>query len=520
MFNVQLGRAPDTRTIQIHPAWLLAPLGLAGCIFIGLLMGYFQSAVLAALVMGAGLAALWVGVVLIRPEWALLFYAFAAVNLNGVELPVPFGDVRISPDIVLTVLMLLGTLLRLLHERRSIASLSISAPYLIFLAVPIITLLWSPVTFQSAKGVFRFVGYYALIWLIVDVIQTRRQLLRMITALMISPIVPILIGAYQALTGGGQMIRALQVGSQSPEAFNRVYGLAGGPFTLAFYLVLVIPLLLVFFLDEPKLEAESGKESVRPHFKRSVLAFLLVGALISLVLTFIRGSWFALVASLVWLGFLRGSLRFRQLMFSIPVMAFGFIWAYAPAQSRLLELSLLEESSPARENLTLLGRIEVWKVAWEWIVSSPLRFLAGLGMKAFDYFYILLPGPLTGRSLYWRRVEFLVGNRPHNEILGLWLDVGLIGLAALIAVLYLVLRSAWRIYKHSDDSLLRLFATAFLTSSAGMFLGAMGDNVFSQPTVAVYFWLMAGLILAVERHLMPEEEKSHKLQAPSSGPQA
>jgi hypothetical protein len=30
----------------------------------------------------------------------------------------------------------------------------------------------------------------------------------------------------------------------------------------------------------------------------------------------------------------------------------------------------------------------------------------------------------------------------------------------------------------------------------------MGDNVFSQPTVAVYFWIMGGLVMAIDRHLM------------------
>ena len=52
-------------------------------------------------------------------------------------------------------------------------------------------------------------------------------------------------------------------------------------------------------------------------------------------------------------------------------------------------------------------------------------------MKSFEYYYILLAGPTTA-GLYWRRESFLVGNRPHNELLGFMLDVGLIGTVALL----------------------------------------------------------------------------------------
>ena len=35
----------------------------------------------------------------------------------------------------------------------------------------------------------------------------------------------------------------------------------------------------------------------------------------------------------------------------------------------------------------------------------------------------------------------------------------------------------------------------------------MGDNVFSQPSVAVYFWIMAGLVMAIDRHMLPDRKR-------------
>ena len=254
----------------------------------------------------------------------------------------------------------------------------------------------------------------------------------------------------------------------------------------------IAPLALVFFLES---SPEEGKSIW--HFRKGLLALLIVGAGAALLLTFIRGAWFALVVGVLLLGMLRGSLRYRQLLLTIPLIAGGVLVAFSPALDRLEQV--------ADPTSTLFGRIEVWKLAADWITTSPLVFLSGLGMKAFEYFYILQAAPRVA-GLYWRRESFLIGNRPHNEILGFWLDVGLIGLVAFIAALVIVIRQAWRIFRGSEDQPLRLFALAFIVGAAGIIFGAMGDNVFSQPSVASYFWIMAGLIMAITKHMMPASD--------------
>lgn len=476
MFTVHIGRPPITRTIRVHPSWLVGPIGLLGCLVIGLAVGYFESPTVLLIAAGAAAALGWMAVVVLRPEWALLFYAFAGVNLNGVELPLPLGGLRLSPDIVLTSLLIVGTMIRLLQTKRPLARLPISAPYLVFLAVPLITLLWSPVPFQSLKGTFRFVGYYALMWLIVDVVTTRKQVLRMLAAVALSPAVPILVGAYQLATGGGQLI-------QAGEEYSRVYALAGGPFTLAFYLVLIIPLLVVFFLEAPRQPSDGVPWILR---KRWLLGLLLAGTVVTLILTFIRGSWFAIAAALLLLG----AVRFRRLLVALPILVLGLVLVYGPAQSRLLET--------LDPNSTLFGRLRLWRFAWEWILSSPL---VGVGMKAFEFYYILLAAPYTAQGLD-RREQFLVGNRPHNELIGFLLDVGVVGTVALIVVLVILIRTALRVYRRCADTTLSLVGLAFLISSAGMLVGAVGDNVFSQPTVAVYYWMLAGIVMAIEHSIM------------------
>ena len=95
MINQRLGRLSAPRTAQLNPAWWLVPLGVAGCLLIGLVMGVMQSPMLAAVMLGAGAAVVWVALVVARPEWALVIYTVLAVNLNSIDLPAP-GGVRVE----------------------------------------------------------------------------------------------------------------------------------------------------------------------------------------------------------------------------------------------------------------------------------------------------------------------------------------------------------------------------------------------------------------------------------------
>ena len=488
MVTLHLGRPPHTRTITLAPAAVLAPLGLLLAAGIGLAQGRFQSTLLPIVIVAALAAASWIALVLAKPQSALLVYTLLAVNLNSFDLPLTLGGVRVSLDILLMSLLIVGVLLRLVTRRGSSQSLPITASYLVFLAVPIITLLWSPVKVESLRGIFRFVGYLALVWLIADVVRTPAQVRRMTAAIILSALVPIVSGFYQALTGSGQVIWA---GAE----FNRIYGLAGGPFTLAFYLVMTTPLALIFFLEgRTREEANAVEAGSSWHFNRMGLAVLLGMILLALVLTFIRGAWIAFVVSLLALGILRGSLRYRQLLLTIPAAVGLILLTFTPVLNRLTQVTAADS--------TLYGRLAVWRLAWDWLSASPLNLLAGLGMKAFEYYYILLAGPTTA-GLYWRRESFLIGNRPHNEILGFMLDVGLIGTLAFVLTLFILIRLALRVYRRAPELPLRLIGLAFVIGSTGLLVGAMGDNVFSQPSVAVYFWIMAGLVIAIDRHMMP-----------------
>jgi hypothetical protein len=43
--------------------------------------------------------------------------------------------------------------------------------------------------------------------------------------------------------------------------------------------------------------------------------------------------------------------------------------------------------------------------------------------------------------------------------------------------------------------------------------------VFSQPSVAVYFWIMGGLVMAINRHMLPEAPAAPQADEPDDAAQ-
>ena len=76
VFAFHIGRPSHSKTISVHPAWLLVSAGLrALCVVIGLFQGTYQpSDPLALALLGLGLALLWLGLVVVKPDAALLLY--------------------------------------------------------------------------------------------------------------------------------------------------------------------------------------------------------------------------------------------------------------------------------------------------------------------------------------------------------------------------------------------------------------------------------------------------------------
>jgi len=138
---------------------------------------------------------------------------------------------------------------------------------------------------------------------------------------------------------------------------------------------------------------------------------------------------------------------------------------------------------------SLQTRIAIWQQALEALRTSPWT---GIG---FDYFRH------SGYSPVLVYPDIIVG-RPHahNVFLQTALDVGLIGLAAYMAVTVFVLRRAYDLARlNGGDSWVRAVGVAAGLSVFSVQVYGLLDAVALGAKVGIFQWLACGLVLAAWR---------------------
>ena len=229
----------------------------------------------------------------------------------------------------------------------------------------------------------------------------------------------------------------------------------------------------------------------------------------AILLTFSRQSWLALMVGVAFMCTIateRAVLKFRLLLL-IVLAAIGatviLFWeeahfissrefAHATMLSRLLEPFSGEYVEVSRYSH---GRLYViMEVGPRLLQIAPF---CGLGPGQF--------GSLTSRflELGWAHIlgipensEYLINDVNWISILG---QLGIMGCLAFLWVLLSLLRYAVRVYRYSNDALLRSVSLAYAgVVLAAVVLGFFGPN-FEIRQFSFYFWALGGVIVQMAR---------------------
>jgi O-antigen ligase len=108
------------------------------------------------------------------------------------------------------------------------------------------------------------------------------------------------------------------------------------------------------------------------------------------------------------------------------ILAGALIWASSPyLRNRVLNLSYEVQSYEADKDVTSAGlRLDFWKKSSEFVASAPVL---GHGTGSIKY---LFERDVTGQTGYSAQVS----TNPHNQILGVAIQLGLVGTAVLLAM--------------------------------------------------------------------------------------
>ncbi|MFY8149185.1 MAG: IctB family putative bicarbonate transporter [Prochlorococcaceae cyanobacterium] len=338
---------------------------------------------------------------------------------------------------------------------------------LVVLGLAVVATGFSPVPVAAAKGLTKLVSY-------LGVYALMRQLLasapvwwdRLVAALLAGELASSVIGLRQLYGSTDALARWADPNSVASGTV-RIYGPLENPNLLGGYLLPILPLAVVALLRWPGL--------IRRLY---ALAALVLGAA-ALVLTYSRGAWMGMVASLAAIGLLlalRATRHWPPLwrrLFPVLLLAGGtallvlLVTQVEPLRVRVMSLLV------GREDSSNNFRINVWLAALDMIRDRPWIGI-GPGNNAFNLIYPLYQQPkFNALSAYSIPLELAV-------------EAGIPGLLAGVGVTLAGLRTGLGQWRSSGP--LALPALASVAVIAGLLVQGLTDTIFFRPEVQLIAW--------------------------------
>ena len=338
----------------------------------------------------------------------------------------------------------------------------INLALLAVLAVSVVATGFSPVPVAAAKGLFKlasYLGVYALMRQLLA--ESPRWWDRLTAALLAGELLTSVLGIRQLYADASQLARWSDNNSVAAGTV-RIYSSLDNPNLLGGYLLPILPLAVVALLR--------WRERPRRLFALSALVL----GIVALVLTYSRGAWMGMVASLGLLGLLLAGRASRHwppfwrrtlpllLLLGGALALVVLVTQVEPLRVRVMSLVA------GREDSSNNFRINVWTSVLAMIQDRPL-FGIGPGNTAFNLIYPLYQQPkFNALSAYSIPLELLV-------------EAGVPGLLAGLAVLVTAVRSGLRLGR--GEGRLALPALAAVAVFAGLAVQGLTDTIFFRPEV-------------------------------------
>jgi putative inorganic carbon (HCO3(-)) transporter len=406
--------------------------------------------ILAATVAGAVLLAL----AYVRFEAFLLALLVIRPTVDWTKVPSEIGEPTRSGAMTtaLAVGFLGASILWLVVQfkaRRFVPPALISLAWLAFLGIALMSALAADRPLESVAEWGRIATVVAMLIVLQQMLGDSLDVRRLLTACYVSAVVPLGVAAYQAVTSGGS-------GSLGT---SRVQGTFVHPNAFGFYLVILI-VMGAALLPHVAL-------NVRPL----VLAFLWASAF-ALILTYSRGSWLALIVGLIVVG----ALQSPRTVFLMLGVAAAVALSVPPVTARLLDLQP-EPSVAGIEGNSLAWRLEYWSTVIDLAEDSPIL---GIGPKMTQY--------VTDSAKV-----------PHNDYLRAYVETGLLGLGAFIALVAALIHTARHALRWSPPGFGQGIAVGFAGCVASLLLFSVAENLMSQVVVLWYFVAFAAAAVTASR---------------------
>lgn len=330
----------------------------------------------------------------------------------------------------------------------------------------------------TLKECVRLGSNVGLVYLCINLVTTREQVLQIFRVLTISTFVVALYGFYQwMIQDYGALFWIVNPRLDTSLAHyrdhfwewrHRIISVLTSEMELGHYFNMCLPIGVLLWITE-------GRKRLESKWLWMTLAILA-----GLVLTFTFGAWLALAATVVFGIFLMGGKRKVKLMIKTG-LAFSLL-------ATLLALGPLRQVIEDKATGTAIGslawdaatRLYGWKLALQVWWAHPL---IGAGIGNFEFVSADYDFVLGAQSQ---------GSSPHETFLYLLANYGLIGTVAVIAVIAGAIRSGIRVFR--KDRRLALLGLALAFGLAVNLIGWFSDDsTYLGPHTSYLLWLFVGI---------------------------
>jgi O-antigen ligase len=300
--------------------------------------------------------------------------------------------------------------------------------------------------------VLKYFEYYIVYFMAVNYLKEKKQMERLVWAILIVCLIVCAISIYQIPSG---------VRVSAPFE-----GEVGEPNTLGGYLVLILSLVLGLLFNN------YGTKNQKFFFGGLVLFIL-----ITLAATHSRSSWLALgpmMLALIWFSK-------RKFVVIIPLVFLILLSAFL-LPSGVKDRAMYTFFQPKEEGQLVVGGVRV-------DTSTSARLISWKNVLTRDF----IEQPVIGYGV--TGYSFIDAQYPR-----VLAETGLLGLFFFIALLTAIYRNAihaWRLY--ADDPFFLGVSTGFLAGFFAMLAHAIGANTFIIVRIMEPFWFLTAIVIMIPK---------------------
>jgi O-antigen ligase len=429
---------------------------------VSLLFGKLITATESLYVMIPAIAMVFIMIMLIKPEYGLIFLLFSMMLSPEITVgKVPGRDIVARVDDILISVMFFTWLVKTAvnKELGLLVKTPLNKIMLSLIALWILSTCLGIVrgNVSALKGFFyllRYVEYYMLFFLVVNNIKSRKQVKTLVLAGLITCVIVVIFG-YTQIGSGARVTAPFDVEG------------GGEPASLGGYFLIIMSLCLAFFInsDSPRTQLIGG----------GMFCFMVPPFLYTLS----RGSWlafFVLIPAMLILT------KKRKVIFLLLIL-FGCLVSSVVLPKRVID----------RVKFTFSG-------------------VGGGSQYNFGNYNLKLEGSSTARIITWKRA--FLEQFPRRPIIGHGIsgvglsdaqlplvigETGFVGFVLFLMLLAVMVKTAMNIYKTEKESYFKSLALGFLGVFIALMVHGITVSTFMIIRIMEPFWFLTAIVMSIPR---------------------